>query len=278
MFPVGITTGYDVPLNPESLAAMKESGLEAIELSPGLGIGVDFPGIRKMADAAEIRLWSCHLPFRPVDEIDISLESKQLRDRTVRLFSELIRKCADIGVDKFVIHPSTPLPPDARREERLKYSMDTLNQLAEVATPCGAVLAVEEMTPRCLGCSVQEMQYILSAHEKLQVCFDLNHLFTGTHADFIKHLGDKIVTLHVSDKDTQGERHWLPGEGVNPWYEIYASLKQSGYQGVWLYELSLNGAKSVDRGRPLTFRDYYRNAMEIFSGQPITVIRKEQQI
>ena len=278
MFSVGITTGYGVPLNPESLAGMKESGLEAIELSPGLGIGVDFPGIRKMADAAGIRLWSCHLPFRPVDEIDISLESKQLRDRTVQLFSELIRKCADIGVDKFVIHPSTPLPPDAQREERLKYSMDTLHRLAEVAAPCGAVLAVEEMTPRCLGCSVQEMQYILSAHEKLRVCFDLNHLFTGTHADFIKHLGDKIVTLHVSDKDALGERHWLPGEGVNPWYEIYASLKQSGYQGVWLYELSLNGAKSVDRGRPLTFRDYYRNAMEIFSGQPITVIRKEQQI
>ena len=42
--------------------------------------------------------------------MDISLESPELRRHTVARFSELIRQVSDLGVDKFVLHPSTPLP------------------------------------------------------------------------------------------------------------------------------------------------------------------------
>ena len=110
MFPVGITTGYGLPLNEQSLADMKESGIDYIELSLGREYDMSFPQIGHMTREAGIGIWSAHLPFRPVDQVDISLESPELRRHTVARFSELIRQVSDLGVDKFVLHPSTPLP------------------------------------------------------------------------------------------------------------------------------------------------------------------------
>lgn len=273
MFPVGITTGYGLPLNEQSLADMKESGIDYIELSLNREYDVSFQQIGQMTREAGIGIWSAHLPYRPVDQVDISLESLELRRHIVAHFSELIRQVSDLGVDKFVLHPSTPLPEGCDRAERKKCAMDTMDKLAEVAHSCGAVIAMEDMTLRCLGNSAEELREMLAVNDKLRVCFDTNHLFGNTHEDFVRQLGDKIVTVHISDYTEDGEKHWFPGEGIVPWRSIPKLLQDAGYQGVWLYELSLNGAKSVDRGRPLTFRDFRRNADEIFAGKTPTVIK-----
>lgn len=145
-------------------------------------------------------------------------------------------------------------------------------KLAEVAHSCGAVIVMEDMTLPCLGNSAEELLEMISDDDKLRICFDTNHLFNNTHEEFVRLLGDKIVTVHLSDYTETGEKHWFPGEGIVDWPEIPKLLKSVGYNGVWLYELSLNGAKSADRGRPLTFRDFRRNADEIFAGKKPTVI------
>lgn len=46
---------------------------------------------------------------------------------------------------------------------------------------------------------------------------DTNHLLKDLTEEFIKNLGLKVVTLHVSDYDRIDERHWIPGKGVNDW-------------------------------------------------------------
>ena len=273
MFPVGITTGYGFPLEEKTLRDMKESGLDYIELSLAQYPDLDFARVGKMTREAGVGIWSAHLPFRPVDRLDISLERPALRAETVSLFTELIQKTADLGVDKFVIHPSTPLPAGADRGERIKNAMDTLDKLAEAAARCGAALAVEDMVTSCIGCNMDEFRQLLSADDRLRVCMDMNHLLTCTHEAFIREFGSKIITLHVSDYTGDQERHWFPGEGIIDWPTIPKLLHAAGYRGVWLYELSLNGAKSADRGRPLTFRDFRRNADEIFAGQKTTVIK-----
>ena len=273
MFPVGITSGYGLELSQPLLADMKESGIDYIELSLARGHDLDFQKIGQTTRSAGIGIWSAHLPFRPTDQLDISLEDPGLRANTVALFSELIQKSADLGVDKFVIHPSTPLPAGASREERIKNAMDTLDKLAEVASRWGASLAVEDMVTSCIGCNIEEFRQILSANDKLRVCMDMNHLLTCTHEAFIRAFGSKIITLHVSDYTGDQERHWFPGEGIIDWPSIPRLLRDAGYRGVWMYELSLNGAKSADRGRPLTFRDFRRNADEIFAGKKPTVIK-----
>lgn len=125
MLPVGITTGYGLPLNKQPLADMKKNGIDYIELSLVREYDVRFRQIGQMTLEADIGIWSAHLPVRPKDQLDISLESPELRRHTVAHFSELISQVSDLGVDKFVLHPSTPLPDGCNREERKKCAMDT---------------------------------------------------------------------------------------------------------------------------------------------------------
>ena len=115
--------------------------------------------------------------------------------------------------------------------------------------------------------TADELLEIVSADEKLCVCFDVNHLLQGTHADFLEKLGNKIVTLHISDYDFKDEKHWLPGEGDIDWQSLYQGLVKVGYDGMWLYELGQIPPRHLHRDRNLTFGDYVGNAKTIFAGQ-----------
>ena len=89
--------------------------------------------------------------------------------------------------------------------------------------------------------------------------------------DFVKALGNKIVTLHVSDFDMVNERHWRPGEGKNDWKSILGALKEVGYAGPWLYEMDFGFPKTIIRERELTPEDLVRNATELFEGKEFTI-------
>ena len=73
------------------------------------------------------------------------------------------------------------------------------------------------------------------------------------------------------DYDYIDERHWLPGEGDIPWYDLYKTLLEVGYTGAWMYEISPKCPKTILRDRDLTCADFARNANEIFTGKPLTV-------
>ena len=94
--------------------------------------------------------------------------------------------------------------------------------------------------------------YIMKANDKLRVCYDTNHLLGEAPLDFIKKIGPKIITLHVSDYDFINERHWLPGEGDNDWQAVYSALSDVGYNGVWMYEVGLLPPKTIER-RPIDY-------------------------
>jgi len=96
--------------------------------------------------------------------------------------------------------------------------------------------------------------------------------------DFIRKVGKKIITTHVSDYNFINEQHWLPGEGENDWQAIYQALQEVGYTDVWLYELGFGSTKKITRERALTCEDFVRNAKEIFEGREITVIPHQKPI
>lgn len=81
------------------------------------------------------------------------------------------------------------------------------------------------------------MVKILQADDSLRACFDVNHLLVDNHRDFIKGVGDKIVSLHLSDYDFVDEKHWLPGEGKIDWKELIGLLKSINYTGPFMNEV-----------------------------------------
>ena len=144
--------------------------------------------------------------------------------------------------------------------------MDSLDRLAEMAFAEGVTIAVEDLPRTCLGNTADEIAEIISVNDKLRVCFDTNHLLKDNNVNFMRTLGDKIITVHISDYDFINERHWLPGEGKVDWKDFMTEFNNIGYDGVWMYELGLECPPTIVRDRNLTFVDFYQNANSIFNG------------
>ncbi|MBO5008134.1 MAG: sugar phosphate isomerase/epimerase [Clostridia bacterium] len=248
-----------------------QSAITAVEISPkddGYD-AVNYKAIKRYADQYNIKLWSFHLPFWPFSEIDLS--NKDICKGTLEYFEELIKKASAIGIDKFTVHPSgEPIEVPEERIERMKCSRESLAKLAHIAKKYDAVIAVEDLPRSCLGNCSGEIMELISDSDDLMVCLDTNHLLFENPADFIRKVGSRIITTHISDCDLINERHWLPGEGKLDWQAILQALKDIDYKGPWLYEIGFKCPKSIIRDRDLTCDDFVRNAKEIFEGKPIT--------
>lgn len=267
MYKIGVSTNGNQPLTDETFRAMAENQIGAIEicLAPEKYKELDYKKIALLSKQYGITLWSYHLPFDPFSELDVSSPDPLIRNHTITYFSELMKKGADIGIATFVVHPSIEPIEDAEREDRLQRAMDTLDRLAETADQCGARIAVEDLPRTCLGHTADDVVQLISANDKLRVCFDTNHLLLDDPYAFMDTLKDRIVTLHISDYDFIDERHWMPGEGKLDWVRIVDGLEKINYQGVWMYEVPLKSGKTVMRSRDLTYRDFYENAMAVLN-------------
>ncbi|MBO5440119.1 MAG: sugar phosphate isomerase/epimerase [Clostridia bacterium] len=271
MYKIGLSTTGE-KICEKTIKMYGDAGLEYIEISCGKQEtdSLDYEKLKEWCDKYSVKIWSLHLPFWPFDEIDISSEA--LADFTVDYLSEIIKRAGKIGIDKFIIHPSGEPIDEDKRQARMDIAKKSLSALAEVARGVGATICVEDLPRTCLGRGASDILELLSAHKDLRACFDTNHLLNEDNIDFIKKIGDKIVTLHVSDYDFINERHWLPGEGKNDWQGILNALKEIGYSGIWLYEINMDCPKTINRPRRLTVKDFQKNAEEVFTNSKITVI------
>ena len=263
-------------LNKELFESYISSGITHMEISEGKSACevMEFDRIAELAKNSGVTLWSFHLPFAPFSEIDIS--NPDLAGATVDYYLDLVKKASAIGIEKFIVHPSgEPISPEDR-PLRLACAKEHLALLAQQAAELGAVICVEDLPRTCLGNCSGEMLELLSANSALRSCFDTNHMLSEELVSYANAVGDKIVTLHVSDYDFVNERHWLPGEGDVDWKELYAAIRATGYSGPWLYELGFECPATILRDRALTCADFARNANEIFEGKDLTVIARRK--
>ena len=252
----------------------REHGIECVEISNSYlsqAENVDFVKMAEFAKRYGVELWSYHLPFGPFEKLDISSRDKEVWKFSLETQQEYIRKASAVGIKTYVIHPSGEPIADEERSERMKWAQENLSKLAETAHRCGGTVAVEDLPRTCLGRNSDEILKLISADERLRVCFDANHLLKEDNVDFIRKVGSKIVTTHISDYDFINERHWLPGEGKNDWQAIIAALKEIGYSGPWLYEIRFECPKTIIRPRNLCIADFALNAEELFAGKKPTV-------
>ncbi len=262
---IGLSTCGKMPITEQSLRERKLSGIDAIEVcydEPHYS-KFDFEKLKKDADAAEITLWSIHNQW----SADYSMSSfdTESNHKWIENMKDLVNRASAVGIDKFVVHPcDTPEPyDDESREERMKHSMYCVDKLADYAYQKNSYIAIENLPRTPLCNTAEEHLKILTANDKLRACVDFNHSMIDPIEKYLELLKDKIITVHVSDRDNINERHWLPGEGVLDWDSIMYKLEEIGYNGVFMYEIPLAGSRTIDR-RTLTYRDFYENARALF--------------
>ncbi len=248
-----------------------ESGLEVLELDMS---AEDYPSadFYKTAEVAKrhgLEIASIHLPIAPQHIYDVT--HKYATVGAVPYQIELIKRgCEILGVKHIVIHSGGEPLKEEEREERVIRAGEKLPLLADVAAQYGADICIEVLPRTCLGRDSDEILAMLSYDDRLRVCFDSNHIFRESEVDFIRKIGKKIATTHISDRDEINERHWWPGEGILDWVAILDALDEIGYEGDWIYECSLKPKPTIIRERDLTFADMANNAREVFARQKPT--------
>lgn len=275
MFKVGLSS-CGKELNAETFRSYAESGIGYMEISMAAERydELDMKAVSALSKEFGVELWSYHLPFAPFSRLNPASLDANVRAFTLEYFEKLMKAAADGGVARFVVHASgEPIAP-ADRETAMAYAMESLDSLAEKAAKLGAVVAVEDLPRSCLGNTSDDMLRLLSANDKLRMCFDTNHLLGEDHAHFMEKTAKYYITTHISDYDFANERHWLPGEGKIDWPLIVGRLEKAGYEGVWMYEISPQCPKTIFRDRELTCADFARNAKEIFEGRTPTVFSR----
>lgn len=259
-----ITATSTPKLDLETLKYYKACGIDGIEISlPWHEYETfDLSWAVRNAKEAGITVCSLHLPFS--QEISIATLNAAHRQNTIAMQRRLIAEAAAAGIHRLVLHPSSEPIAEEDRAQCMQLSKEALKELAEWADQHGSVICVEDLPRTCLGRTADEMLELLSADERLRVCFDVNHLLTSngsTHAECVQKLGIKIATLHLSDYDFIDERHFLPGNGLINWNEVITLLEEANYSGPFMYEVSRTNAPgpldhALLRPRQLHIKEY----------------------
>ncbi len=232
-------------MNEKNFTALSNAGIHQVELSSG-AIEPYYNELDYLHKSAEISalarengviISSIHLPFGPFSNLDPATGDEEIRRNIIKKQTELISAAAEADIKIAVIHPSGEPYRDDEREVRLKNAVRTLSPIAEFAEKAGVSLALENLPRTCLGRTHEEMLRMLSKIPTMKVCFDMNHSLIEKNAGFIRAVGEKIITIHVSDYDFIDERHLLPGKGLSNWEELISTLEEVNYSGRFLYEL-----------------------------------------
>ena len=250
--------------DPETLSHYKACGIEGIELSlrwPAYET-FDWALFERSVKLAGLTVCSLHLPFSR--DISIAAPDPELRGRAIAIQRTMIEKAARAGIHRLVLHPSSEPITDEERPLCMRLAKEGLSELAQWAHLHDSVICVEDLPRTCLGHTADEMLELLTADDRLRVCFDVNHLLLSnhcTHAEFIKKLGSRIATLHLSDYDFIDERHLLPGNGLINWREVITLLEEADYSGPFLYEVSHTNAPgpldyALLRPRHMSIKEY----------------------
>ncbi len=261
-YSIGTTSALWKSLSAQDFKEAKTFGFEYVEIAlnqcyrgvPMEEVVTRIFDMKAKVDSADIKVWSIHLPFSKT--LDISVSDPVERAKNVKFIEGMIELSAMFHPQRLVLHPSSEPIPDSIRTERIKNAQESIGILRKYAQKTGAELCVENLPRTCLGNTPDELLQIIEPFPDVKICFDTNHFLNGDPLEYIRKLGNRIGTIHVSDYDGVNECHWIPGDGNIKWGKLVYMLKEAGYNGVFMYETTKNNEKKPVS--PLQLADSYK--------------------
>lgn len=186
-------------------------------------------------DKSGIITRTVHLPHR--EGFDLSDIDEEKRVAALENHTKVLNCCYPLQPEIVVLHPSAGLVPKEEYAARKQALVRSLKEFTAYCKNLGITVAVENLTEVSMVQTSDDLLEIVEAvGDNIGICFDVNHLLAEPHKDFIRKAGKYIITMHVSDNDGIKERHFLPGDGVIDWKELFAELKKINYQSTMIVE------------------------------------------
>lgn len=211
------TTSITSVLSQTTLAALGNSRIETFEFNPVLFAG-DVSGslraaARKMLQDTGKRFISCHIPFARLD--DLSDSEEEIRLCAISRKRRQLDEAFFFGSEVVVVHPSTEIDKFEPRQIRMLQLRRSLWELTATLDSHRLKLALECLPRQCLGNSLKELKDALVNLDPaiFGICLDVNHMMGAWRdlPELVEQLGDKLMTLHLSDYDGVDEKNWMPG-------------------------------------------------------------------
>jgi sugar phosphate isomerase/epimerase len=181
-------------------------------------------------------------------ELGLDVHSLHLYAPYFDLWSPYSRMAREVR-DRFdrLLEVATVLDARALTWHGLRYSLDT-PRLVEAffesaawagkrAAAAGLTLSIENVS-WCYLRSPEQVEAITRAD--LPVAFTFDAFQAGESdvepAALVRAMGDRLITVHLSDYELSGPRHLPPGAGGLDWPELLGALQDVGYRGPLILE------------------------------------------
>ncbi len=236
----------------DDIAAIGYRGVELLGYAPHLTVPMSSEAesaLRRRLERCGFSGWTVHSPFgRNV----LGAPEEEWRREVMERSAQFIHFASAIGAKELVIHPvpnpmfvehiTTPDLP-ARIGAAVERSLDELLPLLQRA----GVRALLENLPYTCDYPYLEMHALRPLVERypaqqVGLVIDTGHVGTLRHdpATEIHCAGARLCATHLHDVDVQApdDQHWLPSPAGMNWSAILAALREVGYAGIWMFEVS----------------------------------------
>ncbi len=239
----------------ESVRKIAAMGFDCFEvhsrfLDPRLASHEHFDEMAAAVRETGLQPAQAHMPFW--SGIDIGNYNEIIRTYGLNVTKEAIARAAVLGKPKIVLHPGTWRGSSDEFLNRLfrELVIEAARELAQVAAEHGMTVCVENMLGpgpdsdiTRFGAMAADLVDICGAVPEVKACLDTGHARYNDQdpADCVRELAGAGVleAVHVQDVDEfPNDRHWLPGRGGIDWAAFVAALKDAGYDGAFMLEVS----------------------------------------
>ena len=218
------------PADAALLPRLKEAGFDGVELPLFQPATYPAAEIRRAVEAAGLE---CTFSVVMVDDLNTISGDAGVRART----RQYLRTIADTG-GKLMVGPLYApvgyIPGRRRNADEWKAAVETFQALGPVAEQYGVTLAMEPLNRF-------ETYFLNTVDDAVRLCDEVGHPRVGVLVDtFHANIEEKNIAAayrraarHLKHVHTCENDRGAPGSGHVEWTEVFAALKEIGYDG-WL--------------------------------------------
>ncbi len=215
----------------KNIARYRAYGINHLEFSHVTVLSEnDAREIKDFALTAGIIPWSIHSEHLNAPGAEALEKYLQTQEKCAKIASAL-------GTYVCVCH----LPNLEPRAADIKRDVEVINRVADITSKYGLKLAVETPPYKYL---IELVDTI--GREDVGINLDTGHTFLegSDPAEAARAIGKRLFTTHLQDNFGTNDDHQAPGMGRINWRETLKAIKETGYEGPFMMELTGGGVKA----------------------------------
>jgi len=183
---------------------------------------------------------------------DVAHPDRQRREGDLDRLETHVDLSARLGVRNIVVHPGGRYAQtQADRASIRGLNIEAFRRLGDFAGERNVRICMENMpfTEPGFVTSAEILELLgLIDHSAIGINIDTSHAHMSKVdvVRLVRELGPHLAGTHISDNNTSGDQHLIPGGGTIDWPGVMDAFREVGYDGI--FNLEIPGERHADPG------------------------------